>query len=117
MIALLFLLFFSRLAANISVKLVPSTFINTYLVSQIPICKMESQILALKKAIGISNTNWYFECRLLLQIPIFTSDAMSNDPLRRRRTRTTATTATTTTTTTKCSWLAAKNYIIIFIEF
>jgi hypothetical protein len=50
---------FQSLAANIFVKLVP-TFINTYLVSQIPICKMESQILALKKAIGISNTNWYF---------------------------------------------------------
>jgi hypothetical protein len=44
----------SSLAANISVKLVPTTFINTYLVSQIPICKMESHILALKKAIGIS---------------------------------------------------------------
>jgi hypothetical protein len=39
------------LAANISVKLVPTTFINTYWVSQIPICKMESQILALKKTI------------------------------------------------------------------
>jgi hypothetical protein len=55
------------LAANISVKLVPTTLLNTYLVSQIPICKMISQILALKKAIGISNTNgtsntnWYFK--------------------------------------------------------
>jgi hypothetical protein len=42
-------------------KLVPTTFINTYLVYQIPICKMESHILSLKKAIGISNTNWYFK--------------------------------------------------------
>jgi hypothetical protein len=50
-----------------------TTFINTYLVSQIPICKMESQILALKKAIGISNTNWYFKYQLILQIPIGTS--------------------------------------------
>jgi hypothetical protein len=55
------------LAANISVKLVPTILLNTYLVSQIPICKMVSQILALKKAIGISNTNgtsntnWYFK--------------------------------------------------------
>jgi hypothetical protein len=48
---------FQSLAANISAKLVLTTLINTYLVSQIPICKMESQILALKNAIGISNTN------------------------------------------------------------
>jgi hypothetical protein len=34
---------------------------------------LQSQILALKKVIGISNTNWYFECRLVLQIPIVTS--------------------------------------------
>jgi hypothetical protein len=74
MIALLFLLFFSKIAANISVKLVPSTFINTYLVSQIPICKMESQILALKKAIGISNNNWYFKYQLVLRVPIVTSN-------------------------------------------
>jgi hypothetical protein len=31
---------------------------------------MESQILALKKVIGISNTNWYFKYQLVLQIPI-----------------------------------------------
>jgi hypothetical protein len=51
---------------------------------------MESQILALKKGdcIGISNTNWYFKYQLLLQIPIVTSNAMSNDPPR-RTTRTT----------------------------
>jgi hypothetical protein len=30
---------------------------NTYLVSEKPICKIVSQILALKRAIGISNTN------------------------------------------------------------
>jgi hypothetical protein len=43
---------------------------------------MESQILALKKAIrlvfqipiGTSNTNWYFKYQLLLQIPIVTSN-------------------------------------------
>jgi hypothetical protein len=48
---------------------VPTTFINTYLVSQIPICKMESQILALLKGnwyfkfqpIGTSTTNLYFQ--------------------------------------------------------
>jgi hypothetical protein len=32
---------------------------------------MESQILALKKVIGISNTNWYFKYQLVLQIPIY----------------------------------------------
>jgi hypothetical protein len=31
---------------------------------------MESQILALKKVIGISNTNWYFKYQLVLLIPI-----------------------------------------------
>jgi hypothetical protein len=35
---------------------------------------MESQILALKKVIGISNTNCYFKYQLLLQIPIVTSN-------------------------------------------
>jgi hypothetical protein len=46
------------------------TCLNTSLVSQIPIYKMVSQILVLKKAIDISNTNWYFECRLVLRVPI-----------------------------------------------
>jgi hypothetical protein len=54
---------------------------NTYLVSQIPICKMVSQILELRKAIGIfkyqlvlqipigtSNTNWYFKYQLLFEV-------------------------------------------------
>jgi hypothetical protein len=35
---------------------------------------MESQILALKKAIGIKNTNWYFKYQLVLQVPIGTSN-------------------------------------------
>jgi hypothetical protein len=55
---------FQSLAANISVKLVPTT----YLVSQIPICNMVAQILALKKAIGISNTNWYFKYQLVYKL-------------------------------------------------
>jgi hypothetical protein len=55
-------------------KLVPTTRTNTYLVSQIPICKLESLILALKKAIGISNTNWYIKYQLVHQIPIGTSN-------------------------------------------
>jgi hypothetical protein len=79
------------LAANISGKLVPTTFINTYMVSQIPICKMDSQILALFKG------DWYFKYQLILQIPIGTSNTMSNDPSRRRTTtRITRTTRTTT---------------------
>jgi hypothetical protein len=79
---------------------------------------MVFQILALKKAIGISNTNWYVKYQLVLQIPtIGISNTnwcfkyqlvykllfevmsvlllnMSNDPTTRTRT-------TTTTTTTK----------------
>jgi hypothetical protein len=55
--------------------------------------------MALKKAIGISNTNlistsntnWYFKYQLVLQIPIGTSNTNYNDPPR----------TTTTTTTTK----------------
>jgi hypothetical protein len=74
---------FQSLAANIFVKLVPTT----YLVFEIPICKMESQILALKIAIGISNTNWCFKYQLVLQITIGTSNTMSNDPPRRRTTK------------------------------
>jgi hypothetical protein len=34
-----------------------------------------SNTSALKKLIGISNTDWYFGCRLVLRVPIGTSGA------------------------------------------
>jgi hypothetical protein len=43
-------------------------FLNTYWVSQTPICKMVSQLLALKKAIGMSNNNWYVDIPIDTQI-------------------------------------------------
>jgi hypothetical protein len=49
---------------------------------------MECQILG----------NWYFKYQLVFQIPIGTSNTMSNDP---PRTTTTTTTTTTTRITTK----------------
>jgi hypothetical protein len=51
---------------------------TNYFYKHLSICKMESQILALKKAIGISHTNWYFKYQLVLQISIGTSNTNWN---------------------------------------
>jgi hypothetical protein len=53
---------------------------------QIPICKMESQILLLKKgdSIGISNTNWYFKYKLVLADWYFEHQLVLRIPLHAR---------------------------------